>query len=349
MSIMRTLTINGVKYDVTPVLPSSSVTLLANAWVGEEDSYYQIVELSGVTEHTKVDLQPTAEQLVEFHHKVLGFVAENDNRVVTVYAIGDKPAGDHTIQITLTEVEASGKIRGNTVGTTMPRSDLNQTDPKKADYVKGRERIITIEEEIASIKADVYYQDIAITLFACPGAGKTYEMGQSVAAPPITWSLNKEPASQSLNGESLGVDVRSKAYSGNITSNKTYTLTVTGQKGETAKQSGSYTFYNGVYYGLLADGATIDSAAILTLNKKVQGSRGVTFTATPTSAMRIAYAIPASGYGTPVFKDAVSGFQVDMYRLDDPIQFENEHGYVTAYYVWLSTNLLEKEITVSVT
>lgn len=27
------------------------------------------------------------------------------------------------------------KIRGNTVGTTMKRSDFNQTDPKKSDYI----------------------------------------------------------------------------------------------------------------------------------------------------------------------------------------------------------------------
>ena len=31
------------------------------------------------------------------------------------------------------------KIRGNTVGTTMPRANWNQTDPKKADYVIGKE------------------------------------------------------------------------------------------------------------------------------------------------------------------------------------------------------------------
>lgn len=30
-------------------------------------------------------------------------------------------------------------IKGNTVGTTMPRTDWNQTDPQKADYLKGRE------------------------------------------------------------------------------------------------------------------------------------------------------------------------------------------------------------------
>lgn len=33
------------------------------------------------------------------------------------------------------------KITGNTVGTTMPRSNWNQTDPKKADYIKGKEAV----------------------------------------------------------------------------------------------------------------------------------------------------------------------------------------------------------------
>lgn len=32
-------------------------------------------------------------------------------------------------------------VRGNTVGTTMPRSNWNQTDPKKADYVIGKEAV----------------------------------------------------------------------------------------------------------------------------------------------------------------------------------------------------------------
>lgn len=142
MSVMRTLTINGVKYDVTPVVPASSVTLLADAWVDNGGKYAQVVELAGVTTHTKVNLQPTPEQLVEFQNEVLAFVAENEGGVVTVFAIGDKPIGDHTIQVTLKEVEATGKIRGNTVGTSTPRSDIDQTDPNKADYIRGREKIV---------------------------------------------------------------------------------------------------------------------------------------------------------------------------------------------------------------
>lgn len=229
--------------------------------------------------------------------------------------------------------------------------NLETADPKKAlsanQGVVLKGMVDSLEEAVQSILDEMNYKNIDITAFSCPGAG-TYEMGRSVAAPTITWSLNKTPASQSLNGEALGVDVRSKAYSGNITSNKTYTLNVTGQKGEKDSASGSFTFYNGVYYGLVEDGATIDSNAILKLGKKIQGSRGVTFTVSPKSAMRIAYAIPATGYGTPIFKDANSGFQVDMYRLEEPIQFKNIHEYTTEYYVWLSTYPQKKETTVVV-
>lgn len=149
MGIMRTLTINGSKFNVVPVVPAASVTLLASGWVGEGDTYSQVVELPGVTAHTKVDLQPTVEQLQEFHYKVLGFVVENEAGVVTVYSIGDKPARDHTIQVTLTEVEGTGKIRGNTVGTTMPRTDFNQTDTTKANYLHGREKIVQTVNGIA--------------------------------------------------------------------------------------------------------------------------------------------------------------------------------------------------------
>lgn len=80
------------------------IKLLASAWEGEEDPYTQVVSIEGVTENTKVDLQPSADQLAIFHDKDLTFVTENDGGVVTVFAIGDKPTQDYTIQATLKEV-----------------------------------------------------------------------------------------------------------------------------------------------------------------------------------------------------------------------------------------------------
>ena len=42
------------------------------------------------------------------------------------------------------------KIMGNTVGTPMPRTDWNQTDPKKANYLKGKE---ALDKRIADAQA----------------------------------------------------------------------------------------------------------------------------------------------------------------------------------------------------
>ena len=80
------------------------VDLLASNWIGDSSPYSQVVEIDGVTENSQVDLTPSVEQLVIFHDKDLGFVAENEDGVVTVYAIGQKPLDDYAMQVTITEV-----------------------------------------------------------------------------------------------------------------------------------------------------------------------------------------------------------------------------------------------------
>lgn len=80
------------------------IDLLAANWVGDSSPYSQVVEIDGVTENSQVDLTPSIEQLVVFYEKDLGFVTENEDGVVTVYAIGQKPENDYTMQVTITEV-----------------------------------------------------------------------------------------------------------------------------------------------------------------------------------------------------------------------------------------------------
>lgn len=84
----------------------SSITLLASKWTGDDSLYSQVVTISEVTEYSKVDLLPSVEQLAIFHNKDVAFVTENEDGVVTVYAIGDKPTLDYTMQVSITEVIA---------------------------------------------------------------------------------------------------------------------------------------------------------------------------------------------------------------------------------------------------
>lgn len=92
--------------NMKPPARIAEINLLADKWKGENNLYSQIVDVPGVTEYSKVDITPSAEQLAVFHDKDLAFVTENDNGVVTVYVIGQKPANDYTLQVTITEVSA---------------------------------------------------------------------------------------------------------------------------------------------------------------------------------------------------------------------------------------------------
>lgn len=94
----------GIMKDTATVAKLGEVTLLADAWIGAKNLYSQVVSIEGVTERSQVDLTPDVEQLAVFYEKDLAFVTENEDGVVTVYAIGQKPTNDYTIQVTITEV-----------------------------------------------------------------------------------------------------------------------------------------------------------------------------------------------------------------------------------------------------
>ena len=82
----------------------SELSLRASDWTGTESPYSQVVEVSGVTANSKVDLNPTGEQLNSLATNRTILNTANDNGTVTVYAVGNKPIEDYTMQVTITEV-----------------------------------------------------------------------------------------------------------------------------------------------------------------------------------------------------------------------------------------------------
>lgn len=101
----------------TPRLPS--ITLLGGEQYWSECydennnhiGYYQEVatlDNASFTVRSRIDLQPSPEQLAIFHAKDVTFTVVNEDGVVTVYAIGVRPEQDYTIQCTVTEVAING-------------------------------------------------------------------------------------------------------------------------------------------------------------------------------------------------------------------------------------------------
>ena len=94
------------------ILPKPiSVTIYADRWIQATDKrWYQTVAVDNatITSQSKVDLQPSPEQLTIFHEKDLAFVTENEDGVVSVYCVGQVPQNDYTLQATVTEVVLNG-------------------------------------------------------------------------------------------------------------------------------------------------------------------------------------------------------------------------------------------------
>lgn len=82
----------------------TNVSILASSWIGESNPWSQVVTINGVTDNSKIDLQPTALQIVDLQDNDIALIAENTNGIVTIYALGSKPNKDYTMQALITEV-----------------------------------------------------------------------------------------------------------------------------------------------------------------------------------------------------------------------------------------------------
>lgn len=80
----------------------TEISLPAANWKGAESPYSQVVEVAEVSVNSMVMLQLDVDQLVNR----IAFTAINSGGVVTVYATGDRPTIDYTIQATIMEVVA---------------------------------------------------------------------------------------------------------------------------------------------------------------------------------------------------------------------------------------------------
>lgn len=223
----------------------------------------------------------------------------------------------------------SRKIIGVTVGTSINPQIVGDKIPQL--------------EQLMSDIADLKYTAIDITKISC-NVG-TVEMGTIVNDVVISWTLNKAPASQKLDGTEVDVSARSKSLTGlGLSKNKSFSLVVTDERGATDSASTSISFVNGVYYGVCNADDECTSEAIRTLTRKLQSSKSITFTVNAGTGKHIVFALPTR-YGTPNFN--VGGFDGGFSKVTT-FSFINASGYSESYDVWLSDNSGLGDTTVKV-
>lgn len=90
---------------IQALLPkATTVSLPVASWQGESSPYYQDITSSYVTETSKVDIQPTIDQLVKWQNDGLAFNTLSANGSFRVYVSDFKPTEDMSVQVTIQEV-----------------------------------------------------------------------------------------------------------------------------------------------------------------------------------------------------------------------------------------------------
>ena len=97
--------INGQVGAVTVPVPwKTSVTLASANWSGN-GPYTQSVTISGVLSNSKVDIQPNAAAIQQMiTDGCAAIYIDNNNGILTAYAIGSAPTANLTVQVTIIEV-----------------------------------------------------------------------------------------------------------------------------------------------------------------------------------------------------------------------------------------------------
>ena len=85
----------------------AALSLPAASWAGSASPYTQSVTIDGITVNSKVDLQMDSTAIgVMVDSGTIAIYIANNNGTLTAYAVGEKPAADLSVQVTITEVTA---------------------------------------------------------------------------------------------------------------------------------------------------------------------------------------------------------------------------------------------------
>ena len=188
-----------------------------------------------------------------------------------------------------------------------------------------------VDLALDALFSKVYYVKPTCSLSATPSGG-TFEMGTVISAPiTFTWTTNKAITSQTLTGCTLAdASVRTAIYNINVTSDKTFTLSVSDGE-NSASSSISYKFLNNIFWGSASTAETYDSTFIRALsNKKLASAIKGTYSFNIASGEYGFWAVPSNMTISSVW---IGGFEVTVDDLGT-VSYTNAQGYTRDYKLY---------------
>lgn len=187
-----------------------------------------------------------------------------------------------------------------------------------------------VDLALDALFAKVYYVKPTCSLSASPTGG-TFEMGTTITAPiTFTWTTNKDITTQTLSDCTLADEtVRTATYDTDVTSDKTFTLSVSDGE-NSATSSVSYKFMNNVFWGSAPTG-TYDSAFVDALsNKKLTNSVKGTYSSNVADGEYGFWAVPSNMTISTVW---IGGFEVTVESVGT-VSYTNSQGYTKDYNLY---------------
>ena len=200
------------------------------------------------------------------------------------------------------------------------------------------EDIEYINGDVSNVKEaldKLLYTPPSINSFSANPPAVDYDVGNAQGPITFSWVPNKAITSQSLTDiGDIPVSDRSAQYNSIISSDKTFTLTISDGK-QSASRSLTYRFMHRAYWGASTAPASYTGAFISSLSdSRLTTTRTGTVRVTAGAGQYIYYCFPAS-WGTPTFN--VGGFD-GGFELVDTLSFTNNYGITTTYVIWKSDN-----------
>lgn len=178
------------------------------------------------------------------------------------------------------------------------------------------------------------YVKPSITTFT---GGGTYELGSIINTVNLKWVLNKQVVSQSLNQGIGTIDKNLRNYSitdANISTNKTYTLTVSDGT-NTASKSTTITFSQKRYWGV-SESSTLTDTDILKFNQEFSTGKIQTRTFNCSGGKYFYFVIPTQYCNNIAFKVGGLAFSAMEVITRNVV---NASGHTASYNIYRPTNI----------
>ena len=295
---------------------------------------YTITALNDAIKDSHTHTNKTALDKIVSNGLGSNFLADN-GKYISILSVGvSEPAYTSQIWIDTTNVSKPVLKIHNGTNWIIVSGSGSETGVSTADSITYDNpnfvQYDTVDTALDALFAKVYYVKPTCSLSADKKGG-IFEMGTVISAPiTFTWTTNKNITSQTLTGCTLAdANVRTATYNTNVTSDKSFTLSVS--DGENfASSSISYSFLNNVFWGSASTGIYNSTFINALSNKKLARAIKGTYSFNIASGEYGFWAVPSNMSISTVW---IGGFEVTVDDLGI-VSYTNAQGYTRDYRIY---------------